>query len=100
MFRLSPLALAGALLATSLTVLSTTPVQAAVRHVHYGDLDLSTATGRATLDRRLRTAANSVCLAETRMLTVADACARVTLAQARVDARQAVQGSAVQVAAR
>ncbi|WP_404711379.1 UrcA family protein [Sphingomonas sp. MMS24-J13] len=65
MARLSPLALAAAMIATSLSVLA--PAGAAstydpdVRIVHYGDLDLSTEAGRAVLDHRVRSAINRIC---------------------------------------
>lgn len=65
MARLSPLALAAAVIATSLSVIA--PAGAApaydpnVRVVRYGDLDLTTEAGRATLDRRVRSAINRIC---------------------------------------
>jgi UrcA family protein len=69
MARLSPLALAAAVIATSLSVVA--PAGAAPAHdadvrpnakvVRYGDLDLTTEGGRIVLDRRVRSAINRVC---------------------------------------
>jgi UrcA family protein len=65
MARLSPLALAAAVIATSLSVIAPAGAQSArdpnVRIVHYGDLDLTTAAGRASLARRVRSAVNRLC---------------------------------------
>lgn len=100
MTRLSPLALAGALFATSLTVLSANPAQAASRHVSFADLDLGSAAGRAAMDRRINRAASSVCFAENSTLQLARACHRDTVAQAQADLDQAIRRGTVQVAAR
>jgi UrcA family protein len=65
MARLSPFALAAAVVATSLSVIA--PAGAAPARdpnsavVHYGDLDLTTDAGRTMLDRRVRHAVNSLC---------------------------------------
>jgi len=100
MIRLSPFALAGALLATSVTVLGTYPAQAAVRHVSYADLDLTSAAGRAAMDARLSKAASSVCLAENRELSLAAVCHRESMERARADLSRAIHDNAVQVAVR
>ena len=60
MTRLSPFALAGALIATSVSVMAANPVQAATRHVSYADLDLTSATGRSMMDARIRKAVLTV----------------------------------------
>jgi hypothetical protein len=62
MNRLSPLAFAGALVATSLTVMSASPVQASTMRIHYTDLSTADAgcrgdgiaTPHAALDRANR----------------------------------------------
>lgn len=100
MIRLSPFALAGALLATSVTVLAVTPTQAATRHVHYGDLDLSSADGRATMETRLRKATGAVCWADYDTLDLVSACRRETMAQAHADLGRATGDTVVQVASR
>jgi UrcA family protein len=100
MTRLSPLAFAGALFATSLTVLSANPAQAATRHVSYADLDLSSAAGRAAMDQRISRAATSVCFAQYRDLQLAGACRSDTVARAKADLDQAIRRNTVQVAAR
>ncbi|MGI4881471.1 MAG: UrcA family protein [Janthinobacterium lividum] len=51
--------------------------------VSYADLDLSSATGRDTLDRRLRAAANSVCLDASSPINT-KACRGTALAEARI----------------
>ena len=100
MTRLSPLAFAGALFATSLTILSANPAQAASRQVSFADLDLSSAAGRAAMDRRINRAASSVCVAENSSLQSASVCHRETVARAQADLDQAIRRGAVQVAAR
>jgi UrcA family protein len=100
MTRPSPLAFAGALFATSLTILSANPAQAATRHVSYADLDLSTASGRAIMDQRIGRAASSVCFAQYRDLQLAGACRSDTVARAKADLDQAIRRNTVQVAAR
>jgi len=100
MTRLSPLALAGALFATSLTVLSANPAQAASRHVSFADLDLGSPAGRAVMDRRIDQAASSACLAENSSLQFARVCHRETVARAQADLDQAMRRGTVQVAAR
>jgi len=49
MNRLSPLAFAAAMVATSLSVLASSPSQAATVHAHHGDAGLSVANARAEL---------------------------------------------------
>lgn len=65
MALLSPLALAAAVIATSLSVVAPAGAASAydpnVRVVHYGDLDLTSDAGRAMLDRRIQRAVNSLC---------------------------------------
>ncbi|WP_116090822.1 UrcA family protein [Sphingomonas crusticola] len=100
MIRLSPFALAGALLATSVTILAVTPTQAASRHVRYGDLDLTSPAGRAAVEARLHTAAGAVCWSDYNTLSLIAACRRATMSQARADLNRAVRGSLIQVAAR
>lgn len=100
MNRLSPLAFAGALLATGLTVMASSPAQAATAIVHYGDLDLSTATGRAALDRRVSHAAQAVCWIENSTLSTTEACRRSSIADAHVAIDRAVQSQSVQLASR
>ena len=100
MTRLSPLAFAAAILATGVTVMASSPVAAATRHVRYVDLDLTTAAGRATLDSRLAHAAYTVCWIENGNLTGTESCRRATLASAREQMHRAMQDQTVQLAAR
>jgi len=100
MNRLSPLAFAGALFATGLTVMASSPVQAATAIVHYGDLDLSTAAGRATLDSRVSHAAHTVCWIENRTLSASEGCRRVSIANAHAAMARAVQSQSIQLASR
>src|SRR4051812_33993090 len=100
MIRFSPFALAAALLATSVTMFAVAPTQAATRHVHYGDLDLSSAEGRSAIEARLRNAAGAVCRSDYDTLTLVSVCRRETLVQARADLAKALRGGVVQVAAR
>jgi UrcA family protein len=100
MNRLSPLAFAAAILATGATVMASAPGQAATVHVGYADLDLSTASGRDTLDSRIDHAANTACWIENRTLSAAAACRRESVADARNATRHAVQSQVVQLAAR
>ena len=100
MNRLSPLALAGALVATSLTVLSASPAQAAAMRVHYGDVDLSTAAGRATIDARINRAAHTVCRVENQGIANAADCRRDSIANAHAALDRATRGEQVQLASR
>jgi UrcA family protein len=100
MARLSPLALAGALIATGMTVLSSSPVQATAMRVHYGDLDLSTTAGRVALDARINRAARVVCRVENRDLAGAEGCRRESVARAHVALDRALLDNAVQLASR
>ena len=100
MNRLSPFAFAGAMLATSLTVLSASPVQAAAMRVHYGDLDLGTAAGRATIDARISTAAHSVCRGENDGVFAAADCRRASIANAHAALDRATRDQQVQLASR
>jgi UrcA family protein len=100
MNRMSPLAFAGALIATGLTVMASSPIQAATVHVRYGDLDLSTATGRATLDSRVSHAAHVVCWIENSTLSAAQACRRDSVANGHAAMDRAVQSQSIQLASR
>lgn len=100
MNRLSPLAFAAAILATGVTVMAGTPGQAATAHVRYGDLDLSTASGRATLDGRINRAAHAACWIENANLGASEACRRESVADAHQQLRHAMQDQAVQLASR
>ncbi|HMI20373.1 MAG TPA: UrcA family protein [Sphingomonas sp.] len=100
MNRLSPLAFAGALIATGLTVMASAPVQAATAHVHYDDLDLSTAGGRATLDSRVSHAAHAVCWIENPTLSASEACRRASIANAHAAVDRAIQSQSIQLASR
>jgi UrcA family protein len=101
MIRLSPLALAGAVLATSLTI-GAVPSQAATSaRVSYADLDLTSSADRAVFDQRLRGAASRVCFGTgARMLSELSACRAVSLTNARAAANEAVRHASVQVAQR
>jgi UrcA family protein len=100
MTRLSPLAFAAAVVATGVTVMASSPVAAATQHVRYGDLDLTTAAGRATLDSRIARAAQTVCWIENHNLSGTAGCRRETIANAREQMHRATQDQAVQLAAR
>lgn len=100
MTRLSPFAFAAALAATSITVLASAPAPAATMHVRYGDLDLSTASGRAMLDKRINRAAHAVCWIENANLRGAEACRRESVANAHAHLPREVQAETVQLAAR
>ncbi len=100
MNRLSPLAFAGALFATGLTVMASSPAAAATAHVNYADLDLSTAAGRATLDSRISHAAHAVCWIENPTLSASGACRRASIANARAAMDRAVQSQSVRLASR
>jgi UrcA family protein len=100
MNRLSPFAFAGALFATGLTVMASSPAEAATAHVHYADLDLSTAAGRATLEKRVSHAANAVCWMENPTLSASAACRRYTMANARAAVDRAVQSQSIRLASR
>jgi UrcA family protein len=100
MIRLSPFALAGALIATSVTVAAVSPANAAVERVRFADLDLTSAHGRATLASRINNAAMSVCLADYRDLNLARSCQKSSVARAQADVRQATQDSTIQLASR
>jgi UrcA family protein len=100
MARLSPLALAGALVATGMTIVSSSPAGATAMRVHYGDLDLSTAAGRATMDARINHAARVVCRVENRDLAGAEGCRRESVARAHATLDRALQDNVVQLASR
>ena len=100
MTRLSPLAFAAAIFATGVTVMASSPVAAATQHVRYGDLDLSTAAGRATLDSRINRAAQTVCWIENVNLRGTEGCRRETIANAREQLHRAMRDQVVQLAAR
>lgn len=100
MNRLSPLAFAAAIFATGVTVMAGSPGQAATAHVRYGDLDLSTVSGRATLDGRINRAANAACWIENSTLSSNEACRRESVANAHQTLRHATQDQVVQLASR
>jgi len=100
MTRLSPLAFAAAIFATGVTVMASSPVAAATQHVRYGDLDLTTASGRATLDSRISRAAQTVCWIENGNLSGTEGCRRAAIADAREQMHRATQDQTVQLAAR
>jgi len=100
MTRLSPLAFAAAIFATGVTVMASSPAAAATQHVRYGDLDLSTASGRATLDSRISRAAHTVCWIENGNISGAEGCRRAAITNAREQMHRAMQDQAVQLAAR
>lgn len=60
MTRFTPIALAAAMLASSLAPAAPASAENAI-YVVYRDLDLASPTGQATLARRLRRAADSLC---------------------------------------
>ena len=76
MTRFTPLAVAAAMLATSVSFLAVTPASAEnVVRVSYRDLDLTSAGGQAVLAKRLRRAADTLCFAgQTRELAPLAAC--------------------------
>ncbi|ABD27759.1 hypothetical protein Saro_3324 [Novosphingobium aromaticivorans DSM 12444] len=66
------------------------PAFAGTRAVHYSDLDLSTNSGRAKLDYRLRQAAKEVCGLDRKDTSAADeAAGRDCFAKSYADARRA-----------
>ncbi len=100
MNRLTPLALAAAVLASSVSILVATPAAAenSVR-VRYGDLDLATSGGQAVLAHRLRRAADILCFADkTRELAPLQACRSDVLASVRPAVQLAMKGGNVRVA--
>jgi len=100
MNRLSPIAFAAAILAIGLTVMAGSPGQAATAHVRYGDLDLSTASGRATLDSRIDRAARATCWIENANISNSEACRRESVANAHEALRHATRDQSVQLASR
>jgi UrcA family protein len=100
MRRLSPLALAAALVATSGTVMFASPTQAAAIGVHYGDLDLSTPAGKAAVDARINRAARIACYLDGADAMAAHACRRDSSQRAHVALDFALHANAVQLASR
>ena len=100
MTRLSPFAFAAAIAATGISVLASSPVHAATAHVRYGDLDLSTASGRATLDSRINRAARTVCWIENANLRGTEACRLESVANAHAQLDRAAQAQNIQLASR
>ena len=102
MIRLSPFALAAAVLATSVTVAAASPSAAATAvRVSYADLDLSSATGRATLDSRLDRAVSKVCFSADQLdLGNVRACRLALREQAQSNAKLAYADSVTRMAAR
>lgn len=81
MIRFNILALAGAILATSVSFVAVSPVAAAsVLQVRTDDLDLASQDGRSMLDSRITSAAWTVCAAtDERDLTQLNACRHVAI---------------------
>jgi len=100
MIRLSPFAVAAAMVATGLSIMASSPVEAATVHVRYGDLDLATASGRALLDGRINRAARMACGIENSTLGTVEACRRESVASARETLRFSLQDQAVRLASR
>ena len=100
MNRLSPLAFAVAIFATGVSVMASSPAEAATARVRYGDLDLTTASGRATLDSRISRAARSTCWIENSTVSATEMCRRESIANAHEALHQAMRDQAVQLAAR
>jgi len=100
MIRLSPFAFAAALLATGVSVMASSPSAAATVHVRYGDLDLTTASGRAMLDGRISRAALTACAIENSALGAIEACRRESVANAHQMLPRSLRDQAVQLAAR
>lgn len=100
MTRLSPLAFAAAIVATGLSVSASSPATAATAHVRYSDLDLTSASGRATLDSRINRAARTVCWIENGNISGAEACRRESVAKAHEQLRHMMQDQTVQLASR
>lgn len=98
------------LMALALSTLVTAPAiaqsgETVSQTVSYADLDLSTPAGRAMLDRRLASAARSLCQVGSYDLarqTAEKRCFKVTIASARQKATLAAlsRDSGIQVAAR
>ena len=100
MSRLSPFAFAAAIVATGVSVMASSQVQAATAHVRYADLDLSTASGRATLDGRINRAARAVCWIENTNVANVEACRRESVATARQQLARTMQDRNAQLASR
>ncbi len=101
MTRFTPLAVAAAMLATSLAPVaaSAAPADNAVR-VSYRDLDLTTADGQAVLATRLRRAADTLCFAgKTRELAPLAACRSDVMASVVRPAQLAMANDPVRLAA-
>jgi UrcA family protein len=100
MNRLSPLALAAAMFATGVSVMASSQAEAAIAHVRYGDLDLTTAAGRTTLDSRIDRAARTACWIENSTISATEACRRESVANAHETLHRAMQDQVVQLASR
>lgn len=100
MTRLSPLAFAGALVATGLTIASSSPAQSAAIHVRYGDLDLATQAGRTAIDARIARAARVVCYQESGAALEDVSCRRDSAARAHEALADAIRANQVQLASR
>lgn len=100
MTRLSPLAFAGALVATGLTILSSSPVQSAAIHVRYGDLDLATQAGRFAIDTRIAHAARTVCDVDGGTALEQANCRRDSVARAHSTLDRAIEANQLQLASR
>jgi len=87
MVRINILALAGAIIASTITIAAVTPAAAAdtaTVRVSYADLDLASAEGRSALDARIGAAASKVCVATNdRDLNAIGACRTASIADAK-----------------
>jgi UrcA family protein len=89
----------GAILATTMSVVGVSPARAESVEVRHGDLDLHSAEGRASLHRRIRAAAYTVCGSDSAQYHRAIvACRADAIAQA--EARLPVSVTANRLAAR
>jgi len=100
MRRLSPLALAAALIATGGTVMVASPTQAAAVGVRYGDLDLSTPAGKAAIDARIDRAARIACYLDGADVMTSYTCRRASIQRAHAALDRVLHADQVQLAAR
>jgi UrcA family protein len=102
MFRINILALAGAVIASTVSIVAVSPALAAdtaTATVSFADLDLGSAHGSSVLDRRIAGAANRVCIATNQgVLDQISACARISIADAHSAVEQAQHNGVTTVA--
>lgn len=99
MIRFTPLALAAAMLASSLAPIAAVAATDNVVRVSYRDLDLATSDGQSTLTRRLRNAANRLCHTDqTRGIALHAACREEVLAEVVRPIQLAMKQDAVRLA--